>query len=253
MRHFSSIRLSLACAVLLAVPTVAFSQATAPQTRGYISVNGGYQINAAGSVSANATVDENGETRQTNAIYTLKNGFSFDVAGGALVWRQLGVGVGVTRFSHTTSATVNVSSPHPFFFSTPRTASGEVTGLTREELAFHIQVRGVFPVNDRLQVMVFGGPSFFQVKQGAINTVNLGEAYPYDTVSFGSVSQVSATQSKMGFNGGADVAFFFTPNIGVGGSFQFSRATVELPLLGGSTQSVQAGGVQAGGGLRLRF
>jgi hypothetical protein len=239
--------------MLLAVQTVAFGQTTAPKSRGFISVNGGYQINAASDFRGSATVTENAETRQTNAFYTLKNGLSFDVAGGALVWRQLGVSVGLTRFSQTTPATVNVSSPHPFFFSTPRTTSGEVTGLTREELAVHIQARGVFPVNDRVQVMVFGGPSFFQVKQAVINTVNLVEAYPYDDVSFSGVNPLSATESKMGFNGGVDVAFFFTDNIGVGGAFQFSRVTVDLPVLGGNTQSVQAGGVQAGGGLRLRF
>jgi len=261
MRHFLfRLRLQqlvLASAVLgillLAVPTVAFGQATAPKSRVYISVNGGYQINAASSVSASATAAENAETRLTNATYTLKNGLSFDVAGGALVWRQLGVGVGVTRFSQTTSATVNVSSPHPFFFSMPRTTSGEVPGLTREELAFHIQVRGVFPVNDRLQVTVFGGPSFFQVKRAVINTVNLVETYPYDDVSWNGVNQLSASQSTMGFNGGVDVAVFFTDNIGVGGAFQFSRAMVDLPVLGGITQSVQAGGLQAGFGLRLRF
>ena len=55
------------------------------------------------------------------------------------------------------------------------------------------------------------------------------------------------------FNGGADVAFFFTRQVGVGGTLQFAGVTVQVPGALGSTREVKVGGGRAGGGLRLRF
>jgi hypothetical protein len=57
----------------------------------------------------------------------------------------------------------------------------------------------------------------------------------------------------MGFNAGADLAFFFTRQIGVGATAQVSGASVELPSGGGDVQKVKTGGTKIGGGLRLRF
>ena len=43
------------------------------------------------------------------------------------------------------------------------------------------------------------------------------------------------------------------PRFGVGGLVRFSRATVDLDAPGNRTISVDAGGVYAGGGIRLLF
>ena len=86
------------------------------------------------------------------------------MAGGGLLWRQLGIGVGVSRFVVSTPASISGTIPHQFFSNRLRSVSGEASGLEREELAVHVQVRSVFPVGTRFQVMVFGGPSLFQVK-----------------------------------------------------------------------------------------
>lgn len=131
--------------------------------------------------------------------------------------------------------------------------SGEVQDLKREELAIHVQARGVFPAGTRVQVMVFGGPSFFRVKQGIITDYTYNESYPYDSASFRAATTSTASVSKMGFNGGADLAFFFTRQVGVGGTVQFSGATVQIPGVLGSTREVKVGGGRAGGGLRVRF
>jgi hypothetical protein len=44
-----------------------------------------------------------------------------------------------------------------------------------------------------------------------------------------------------------------TPRYGVGIFFRYSGASVDMPLVGGGTVTVDAGGVQLGGGLRVRF
>src|SRR5207244_1268659 len=113
---------------------------------------------------------------------------TFDVAGGARVWKQLGVGVGVSRFSASTPATLTGTVPHPFFFNRLRSVTGSVAGLTREELAVHIQARGIVEAGPRFEVMVFGGPSFFQVKQAVVTDFTISESFPYDDATFRSAT-----------------------------------------------------------------
>lgn len=241
-------------AFLLLAATIAAGPATAQTlTRGWISVNGGYQA-ATNDFSDGTTFTEHQETGRFDTEYSVESGPTFDVSGGARLWRNLGVGVGVTRFSRSTPSALRASVPHPFFFSQPRSVTGEVGGLKREELAVHVQARGVFPVGERLQVMVFGGPSFFQVTQGIVTDFDFTESYPYDEAAFSRGVSTSAKESKVGANVGGDVAFFVTRQIGVGFGVQYSGATLELPsAASNATTEVKAGGLQAGGGLRLRF
>jgi hypothetical protein len=62
-----------------------------------------------------------------------------------------------------------------------------------------------------------------------------------------------------GFHGGVDVRYFFTERLGVGGIFRFSRGEVEIPGMFGTADDppppldIKVGGVQFGGGLRVRF
>jgi hypothetical protein len=78
--------------------------------------------------------------------------------------------------------------------------------------------------------------------------------YPYDSATFGTATVVNDTATKVGFNVGADVGFKISRNIGVGGPVRFARASFSLPLTGSASNiSVEAGGVQVGGGLRLFF
>jgi len=102
-------------------------------------------------------------------------------------------------------------------------------------------------------VTVFGGPSFFKVKQGIVTDFTYTDSYPYDQATFGAATTTAGNGSKIGFNAGGDVAFFFTKQFGIGATMQFARSNVELPAAAGGTQKLHAGGGQAGAGLRLRF
>lgn len=237
--------------LILAGAEVVFGQTTAA-SRGFVVINGGFQLTP-NDFSDGGTKRENAEDGRIDADYTVKGGPSFDIAGGGRLWRQLAVGVGVSRFSVATPTTVTGSVPHPFFFNRLRAVSGGAAGLKREELGVHIQARWVLPVSTRLQVMVFGGPSFFQVKQGVVTDFTYTDSYPYDEAAFRAVTTTDASVSKVGFNGGADVGYFFTRQVGVGASLQFAGTSVDLPGAGGSTREVKVGGAKAGGGLRFRF
>jgi hypothetical protein len=224
----------------------------ASTSRVFVSVNGGFQV-ASNDFTDGLTFSENAENGRLDSDYSVKSGPTFDLSGGVIVWKNLGIGVGLTRFSHSTPAAITASVPHPFFFNQPRSINGEAGGLKREELGVHVQARLAFPISQRFQVMVFGGPSFYSVKQGLVNDAEYGESYPYDVVTFDRANSSTAEESKMGINAGGDVGFFFTEQLGVGFGVQYAGATVDLPSAGGGTIEVKAGGLQVGGGLRLRF
>ncbi len=237
---------------LLAIASVqAVMAQTAPPSHGFLVINGGYQVTA-NDFRDSAIRHDNAEDGRLESTYVVKGGPAINAAGG-VVWRRLGIGVGVSRFTVVTPASVTGTVPHPFFFNQLRSVNGEAAGLTREELAVDVQVRGVFPIGTRVQVMVFGGPSFFQVKQGVVTDFTYTDSYPYDEAQFGAATTTNASVSKTGFNAGGDLAFFFTRNVGLGATVQVSGTTVALPAAGGASQDVKVGGVKVGGGLRLRF
>lgn len=237
--------------LLLAAPGGAFAQ-TVASDRGFISINGGYRVNS-NDFQDSATFPANAEEGRFDTDYAVRSGPVFDVSGGVLVKPTFGLGAGLSRYSRSTPIALIGSVPHPFFFDRSRAVSGEVVGLKREELAVHVQARGVFPVGDRLQVTLFGGPSYFRITQGLVTGFVYGDAYPYDEVSFRSADTANAARSTLGFNAGGDFAVFFTPRVGVGLSAQYAGATVALPSANGGTTDVKAGGVSTGAGLRLRF
>jgi len=242
---------AIVAVLVLGGAQAALAQVMSP-SRGFIVVNGGYRLTA-NNFADGATKHENAEDGRFDTTYTVKSGPAFDIAGGGIIWGRLGVGVGVSRFSVSTPSTLKATIPHPFFFDRSRSVSGDVAGLQREELAVHVQLRGIFPAGERFEVMVFGGPSFFQVKQGVITDYSYNESYPYDEASFRSATTTTASTSKFGFNAGGDVAFFFTRQIGVGATVQFTGTKIQVPAALGATREVKVGGGQAGAGLRLRF
>src|SRR5690606_40021055 len=106
------------------------------------------------------------------------------------------------------------------------------------ELAIHFRAAGVFRLNNRIEVVAFGGTSFFRVKQGIVRDFTYADEYPYDAVSFVRADVTTAEESALGFNAGADVGYFFTQRLGVGVAIQFSGAQVEVPSADGGTQAV---------------
>jgi hypothetical protein len=225
----------------------------APIDRIYISVNGAFQTGG-DNFGETVTFRENAEDGRFTTDYDVKSGPALNVSVGATLWRNVGVGVGVTRYSKNTPTTFSASVPHPFFFNRARAVDGDVPGIEREELAVHVQARATFVPTRRIQAVVFGGPSFFTVKQDVVSDFEITEMYPYDTATFSRGIATEVDESKIGFNVGADVGYFFTRQVGVGGSVQWAGTTIEAPASGGTgTFDIKAGGLQAGGGLRLRF
>ena len=91
-----------------------------------------------------------------------------------------------------------------------------------------------------------------RVRQDLVTGVKYGEQYPYDTVEYEGADTASVSQSGIGLTIGADLAYYFASRLGVGFGASVTRAEIGLTH---ETRAVEfaAGGVQIGGGVRIRF
>ncbi len=220
--------------------------------RGYLSLNAGYQGTTT-SFSNTWSYASNLETAAVTAAYSIKPALLIDGGGGVRVWRGLMVGVAVSRFERSDAAGVSASVPHPFFYNTPRTYQGTTGGPHRTETGLHIQAMWTAPLARHVLASVFGGPSVFSVRQVFVSSLNLSDAYPYDSISLANASTEARTASKVGFNVGGDFTYLLYREIGVGAMVRYSGASVPFRAPDGTAVALKAGGVQAGAGLRVRF
>ena len=119
----------------LALLMVLCGTATAQTTRGFVAINGGLQSGSEG-FSQDGLVDSplfGPEDGTLTARHPGGNATVFDVAAGARLWRQLGVGVGVSRLSRSETVGLSGQLPHPFRFDRPRAVDGTEAGVAREE------------------------------------------------------------------------------------------------------------------------
>jgi hypothetical protein len=70
---------------------------------------------------------------------------------------------------------IEASLPHPLKFDSPRTIAGTAAG-DHEETAAHLQVAYIVPIGRKLSAVIFGGPSFFTVKQSVGGIIRFSAA-----------------------------------------------------------------------------
>jgi hypothetical protein len=220
---------------------------TAWTDRGYVNVSGWFQPTA--SFSDTVHPIDFVEASVVDTSYKNRSVPGFEAGGGARLWRNLAIGVAVSRFSKQTDGSVSAQVPHPFFFNRLRPVSGDASALTRDETAVHLQALWMVPLRERWQLAIAGGPSWFSVGQDLVSDVTITQTYPFDTATFAGTTSTHRSASRVGFNAGADVTYRLRPHVGLGVGLSFSRATVPLS----DTVTVDAGGAHLGGGLRFRF
>ena len=171
------------------------------------------------------------------------------------MWRDLLASVAYSRYTDTSFAGIQGEVPHPFFFNQNRAIAGEAAGLKQQEDVIHLSAMWVVPASRRLDVRVFGGPSLYRIQRDLVaDVVHSDGAYPYDTASFDRATIERVKVDAWGFHVGGDVTWMFTPTVGVGAMARFSRAESGLTSpANGDSLALRFGGLQFGGGLRLRF
>jgi hypothetical protein len=238
-------------AALLAALSAA-STASAQNSGLVFLVDGGI-TQPSGSLSQSFSLTKNAESAPVTTSATLKRVTFFDL--GARFRIAGPISLGIVGFSATGKAdgTVSAKIPHPFFFNTFRDISGNLSGLDRKETGAHFELAYVAPLGRKLQLTVFGGPSYFQVEQALVNDVTYTDAYPYDTATFSSATTKTVKKTKTGVNGGVDLTFKMSRAFGVAGIVRYAAASVPMSVGTGTDVTVKAGGLQLGGGLRMAF
>lgn len=249
----------LATLIVCGLMTGAASQAAAQSTqwtdRGYFGLNFAVE---SGSTDLNGSKTYTLYDEQARLETTGKGeaGPFLDLSAGARVWRNFSVGIGFQTLSSKSDAAVTGSIPHPLFYDRSRSINETVPSLKRNEHAVHLQFGYTFPINEKLDVMVYGGPTFFRVSQDVISDVTVGErGAPFDSV----IAQTTVTRLKenpVGGHIGADVTYKLTSfnkvGLGVGGFLRYAGASTTLRVLETDVDS-NVGGMQFGVGLRARF
>ena len=234
----------------MAVITLLWADGAAAQWtgNGFLNFNGGFQPGDR-SVAGVLEAPLFDETAVYDATSSSSDGTVLDASAGVRVWRGLAIGLGVTMFEVDSGMVVSGSVPSPLFANRPRSAQFQQGGLTHRQLGVHLHMTYIFPLTDRIDVAVSVGPSLFRMRQSSPSAVDLGaETAPFDTVTITGVATTPARATGFGANGGLDVTYMLTRFVGAGIFVRYAGGPIDL-----GAESVDAGGVQAGGGLRFRF
>ena len=235
----------------------AAAQTRAWDDRVYMNVGFGVESGTSDlSDSRPVTIYEENGTVSSSSNYT--SGSLFDVGVGFRVWRNMSVGVAYHQEQNTADINLTGSVPHPVFFNQPRTFGPIKTGEAafRKEKATHLQVGWMLPFTDKLDVLLFGGPSWFRLEQPAVGEVRISEqGAPFAQVLVNPTVEIRK-KSPIGFNVGADASYIVWQNdsvrVGAGVFVRYALAKTDVLLLS-TEQETEVGGLQIGFGGRFRF
>lgn len=250
----SAVVFLIVCGVFAGTARSAAAQGAPWSDRGYINVGWGVESGSSAMTDTRtSTIYEEAATVTSSSSFT--SGSLFDFGVGIRVWRNLTVGAAFHQEMNTAPGELTGSIPSPFFFNRPRTLTGSEP-LERKEMATHLTLGWVVPFSDKLDVMVFGGPSFFRLTQDVISGVTPNEASVSGSTIGATITTAERKKSQTGYNVGADATYIVWQNdsvrVGAGGFVRFTKASVDIDMLT-SPQPTEAGGVQFGFGARLRF
>ena len=241
-------RLFLSLAMMLACAQPAFAQ---NGWLGRIDLSLGPQIDT-NRLAESITLTKYVEPTPLTADLSKATVPMVDIGASLRVAGNLALGVSVSYLTNTGEADVAARIPHPFYFGQPRSIAGSVTGVEHKELTTHTDL--MYAISSRrIDLVLFGGASFFRVDQTFVSDVTYSELYPYDTASFVDATFASDRRSKVGYNAGADATWKLSRKWGLGGMIRFAHARVPFTVGDIDAGSTEVGGLQAAGGLRLVF
>ncbi len=222
--------------------------------RGFVSVGGGGQLGGR-QFKDQSSIRKFDELALLMTQHTLTGGGLLDVSGSLRIWRSLGASIGFSSVQATDDIVGTGTAPNPLFHHRPRPVSYTETGLKRHELAVHLSAVYVIPVSERFIVSVIAGPTLFRVHQDIISDIELGpetQAPLFPTVTVNALTTTSVGRTGIGGHIGFDGTFLLNEELGASGFFHYAGGAVDLPS-GNTFISINVGGTQLGGGLKLFF
>jgi len=227
----------------------------------WIDVNLGGAQSAQGAQAFTRTTISRETTTLGSSYRQPSRGTDFDFGGGYMFTPMLGLGLSITGTGDKNAAGLVATIPHPTILNAAATGAGETsTELERAEGALNIQL-AVVPrmarvLSDRTSLRLFAGPTYFRLSRQMVDIVR----YTPPGISSLNIVKIDGYDARVvegtgwGFHAGADVGYFFSRYAGVGGTLRFSRGSVEMAEpLSEKPAKMTTGGMQFGGGVRLRF
>lgn len=245
----------LPAAVALAMcllPAPAVAQTTPLDGRLVVSINIAGQPGDQ-SVNWSRSFDRYEEAATVSGAQEIKTGAGLlDIGAAVRISGQFGAGLAFSSFSTERGATVVGSLPHPLVFGQPRSFALTTDGLEHRQRAVHLHAVAFLPFVENVDIMLSAGPTFFSVTQQFLSFDDFSEVgEPFTDVNIIQSIQTQK-QNTIGFNIGADATYSITPMIGVGGMLRYTRGSAGFTV-GDQPFSIDAGNIQFGAGLRLRF
>ena len=255
-----SVVLSAALVLTMAGVTPADAQTTSTRSRqrraapskGYLSLNGGAQL-ARTDIETNVTFPYTQEQGEFDASYDAPAAPAVDMGAGVRIWRRVAIGAAVTYTQHKARADIDASVPHPFFLRRPRMLDESAADLLRTETAVHVQLAWFAPVDERVRLAIFGGPTIFRIEQDIVTGLEFDETFPFDEVELAEARIARRKENTVGFHAGADIMYRMTRNVGVGAVARYSRGTASVATEGTQQADLTAGGLLLSGGIRWFF
>lgn len=226
----------------LAGASTARAQTSSPTDHGaYVNLSAGAQIQTR-TFSDSSKFTLFNETAQVVANQTVNGGFVFDASAGYRVWKRLSLALGVSTFHVAGDAAIAASIPNALFPNRPTVFTATASGLRQNDVSVNLQMAWEVPITPEIDLSIFAGPSIIHVSQ------EFATATPTSGVNAAAVDTQSANTAKAG-TGGVDLRFKLTDRVGLGAFARYAGGEVDLPLV----RKLKVGGIQVGGGFRLRF
>lgn len=235
------------------------------QVSGFVDVSVGYAAAADDEYAWRTLIDPNAGGGVTDDRVTYNNDDDLALAvGGGVLWEGSGIGAGlrVSRQTHEGPADIDLFSTFagpPFQVEAhARTAED----LEREELALHASFIWAPVSGESFLLRLMVGPSYFDISQETVDGVAVTEN-PFRIVSFRKGEQDETT---IGWHVGLDASYYWghSGRYGVGVTLFHAQGDADGLENGVCSRlgppdpslcedSVDTGGTQLMGGLRLRF
>ena len=172
-------RLAVCVIGLTAFASQASAQALPWEGRGFLNVNFGLQLIAEDVATTTTSFTVYDETGKLTTAQTIDSQAPFwEIGGGFRIAGNFGAGFTYTRLSATGAADVQAQVPSPIYYDQPRTVTATVNDLEHVEEGYHFQALWMLPITDKLDIVFSGGPSIFNLKQGAVTSPQITEVGP---------------------------------------------------------------------------
>jgi hypothetical protein len=231
------------CAGMAVCAATVWAQTPTPSTeKFFLNINVGGEL-APRTINAVAKKTVYDETASLTSNQPVGRGVVIDFDGGYRVREDFFAGVLVSYFTKSDDATTSAEVPDPVYFNRPKTVTGSTTGLNRTEVAFAPHVTWARPFLDKVDITFSGGIAFIHLSQDLVGDF---EVTPPQNVKI-----LSTTETANGVGPYAQIDFIYNiaTRYALGGYVRYAGAKVDLSLQPGA----KIGGMQAGGGVRLRF